>query len=57
MIVSYPSFANAQVQIAVKTAEEFTSSHPGALDVIKWVLFDDNTYEIYRGEIGARRVQ
>lgn len=44
-------------QIAVKTAEEFTSSHPGALDVIKWVLFDDNTYEIYRGEIGARRVQ
>ena len=38
--------------IAVKTAKEFAEQHPGALDVIKWVLFDDRTLEAYERELG-----
>lgn len=34
-------------QIAVKTAKEFAGRHPGTMDVIKWVLFDDRTFQIY----------
>ncbi len=40
-------------QIAVRTAKEFTDSHPGELDLIKWVLFDDKTYGAYADEIAV----
>ena len=38
-------------EIAVRTAREFTAGHPGALDTVKWVLFDDRTFAAYDGEI------
>lgn len=40
------------VKIAVKTAKQFAAEHPGKLDVIKWVLFDDRTLGIYQQELG-----
>lgn len=39
------------VKIAVRTAKEFAAEHPGELDVIKWVLFDDNTLKAYADEM------
>lgn len=36
--------------IAVRTAREFAAEHPGALDIVKWVLFDDRTFEVYANE-------
>lgn len=39
------------VKIAVRTAKEFVSEHPGELDVIKWVLFDERTFDAYREEL------
>ncbi len=38
-------------EIAVKTAKEFADRHPGALDDIRWVLFDDTTLKAYQGEL------
>lgn len=38
-------------QIAVGTAKRFAAEHPEELDVIKWVLFDDKTLEIYKKEL------
>ncbi len=34
-------------EIAVSTAKKFVADHPGELDGIKWVLFDDVTWEMY----------
>ncbi len=39
------------VKIAVRTTKEFVSEHPGEIDVIKWVLFDDRTFDAYREEL------
>jgi O-acetyl-ADP-ribose deacetylase (regulator of RNase III) len=33
--------------IAIATAKQFTLDHPGSLDLIKWVLFDERTQEAY----------
>ncbi|MCM1113448.1 MAG: O-acetyl-ADP-ribose deacetylase [Muribaculum sp.] len=38
-------------KIAVSTAKRFAADHPGELDVIKWVLFDDITLEAYQKEL------
>lgn len=38
-------------KIAVGTARDFEAEHPGKLDVIKWVLFDEKTFEVYEKEI------
>ena len=38
-------------EIAVRTAKEFVINHPGELDVIKWVLFDDRTFQAYESQI------
>ena len=38
-------------KIAVKTAKQFAADHPGRIDVIKWVLFDDRTLEAYQKEL------
>ena len=40
-------------RIAVGTARSFIEEHPGKLDVIKWVLFDDNTYSVYSDVIDS----
>ena len=39
------------VKIAVGTVKGFVSEHPGELDFIKWVLFDDRTFDAYREEL------
>lgn len=38
-------------EIAVRTAKEFVMNHPGELDVIKWVLFDDKTFQAYESQM------
>ena len=38
-------------EIAVRTVKEFVINHPGELDVIKWVLFDDRTFQAYESQI------
>ena len=57
--IAFPSISTGIYQfpleeaakIAVQTAKEFVSKHPGELDVIKWVLFDDQTFDAYRKEL------
>lgn len=44
------------MKIAVRIAKKFAAEHPGELDVIKWVLFDDNTLKAYADEIEYWRV-
>lgn len=38
-------------KIAVSTVKKFVADHPGAVDVIKWVLFDDITFAAYEKEL------
>ena len=33
--------------IAVRTAKRFVQEHPGELELIEWVLFDDHTWQVY----------
>lgn len=33
--------------IAVCTAKRFVQEHPGELELIEWVLFDDHTWKVY----------
>ena len=33
--------------LAVLTVRDFIEKHPGALDLVEWVLFDDRTYAAY----------
>ena len=57
--IAFPSIATGiyhfpldeAAQIAVRTAKEFVLQHPGELDEIKWVLFDDHTLKVYADEI------
>lgn len=37
-------------KIAVGTVKQFVAEHPGELDTVKWVLFDDRSYEVYERE-------
>ena len=41
-------------RIAVETAAEFTAAHPGALELVEWVLFDDRTWQVYEVAIAGR---
>ncbi len=38
-------------KIAVGTVTEFLEEHPDAFDVVEWVLFDDNTMQVYEQAI------
>lgn len=38
-------------QIAVRTVNQFLSEHPGKLDVVMWVLFEERTERIYQVEV------
>ena len=38
-------------KIAVGTVAEFLEEHPDAFDVVEWVLFDDNTMQVYEQAI------
>ena len=44
-VYSYPTKLAAE--IAVSTVSEFIKSNPGALDLVEWALFDDETLRIY----------
>lgn len=46
-----PACLEEAAKIAVGTAKNFTEEHPGELDIIKWVLFDNNTYQVYKSEL------
>ena len=48
-VYSFP--LDKAVKIAVGTAKKFADEHPGKLDVIKWVLFDEYTYKAYQNEL------
>lgn len=43
-------------KIAISTAKKFVADHPGELDVIKWVLFDDTTLRAYEKELELQTV-
>ena len=48
-VFSYP--LDQAAKIAVQTAKQFVADHPGKLDLIKWVLFDDNTLHAYKQQL------
>lgn len=48
-IYSYP--LDEAAEIAVRTAKQFVVEHPGELDIMKWVLFDDKTLQVYESQI------
>lgn len=49
-VYSFP--LDKAAKIAVATAKKFVEENPGKLDVIKWVLFDDYTFNAYNNELG-----
>lgn len=38
-------------RIAIKTVKEFLQNHPGLINHVLWVLFDERTEQIYKMEI------
>ena len=44
-VYSYPKEQAAE--IAVSTVNEFVEANPGALDLVEWALFDDDTLQVY----------
>ncbi len=48
-VYGYPVAQAARV--AVNTARQFIADHPGTIDKIVWVLFDDRTFAVYQSEI------
>ena len=51
-IFSFP--LDKAVKIAIGTAKKFVDENPDKLDVIKWVLFDDYTFNAYQNELDGR---
>lgn len=57
--IAFPSIATGiycfpveeAARIAVGTAKKFVADHPGEMDVIKWVLFDERTLRVYEEEL------
>ena len=48
-IYSYP--VDQAAQIAVSTVRRFIEDHPGRLDLVEWVLFDQRTYDAYENAL------
>ncbi len=44
-VYSYP--LDEAAKIAVHTVNQFVEDHPGELDLVEWVLFDQATYDVY----------
>jgi len=53
-VYSYP--LEEAAEIAVATVEEFIENHPGELDFVEWVLFDQATYDVYDKALGQMTV-
>lgn len=51
-IYAFP--VNEAAEIAVGTVRDFAAVHPGRLDTVKWVLFDDRTLAVYERVLAAR---
>ena len=49
----YHNTVKEAAKIAVGTVAEFLEEHPDAFDVVEWVLFDDNTMQVYEQAIAA----
>ena len=49
-VYSYP--LEEAAEIAVAAVKKFIEDHPGELDLVEWVLFDQNTYDVYDKELG-----
>lgn len=53
-IYAYP--VEEAANVAVTAVNAFVGLHPGKLRKVRWVLFDQNTYEVYRKEIERQLV-
>lgn len=40
-------------KIAVSTVKRFLDANPGTVEIVEWVLFDENTYSYYEKEVDA----
>ena len=51
MMTNYLSTIPVEIEeaamIAIRTVNQFIEEHPGELELVEWVLFDQNTYETY----------
>lgn len=48
-IYSFP--VERAAEIAVRTVDKFLKENPGQLDMVMWVLFDDNTEKAYQAAV------
>lgn len=53
-VYSYP--LEEAAEIAAAAVNEFIEGHPGELDLVEWVLFDQNTYKAYEKALGQLTV-
>ena len=50
-VYGYP--VEEAAKVAVSTVRRFLEEHPGQIDLVEWVLFDDRTFSVYQKEIDA----
>ncbi len=53
-VYSYP--VDEAAKIAVHTVNQFIEEHPGELDLVEWVLFDQATYDVYENALNQMTV-
>ncbi len=52
-VYSFP--VDRAAKLAVGTVFDFLKEHPGSIDLVLWVLFDNKTYEVYDKEIHNKK--
>lgn len=50
-VYGYP--VEEAAEVAVSAVKEFAAAHPGDLDLVEWVLFDQRTYDAYDRAMGS----
>lgn len=53
-VYSYP--VEEAARVAVDTVNQFIEAHPGKLDLVEWVLFDEHTYSVYEDALNKLQV-
>ena len=53
-VYSYP--VEEAAKVAVMTVNKFIEEHPGQLDLVEWVLFDEHTYSAYENVLNQLQV-
>lgn len=48
-IYGYP--LDQAAEIAIRTVIQYVTEHPGKLETIMWILFDDKTLKVYKNEL------